>query len=348
MKVAGGALLALLAAPVAILIVIAGLLTTAGASPTAGESGLRGVPPEFEPWIRRAVAECDQPELSPALMAAQLHQESGFSTARSTVSWAGAKGPAQFVPDTWTTWGRDIDGKHGADPYDVADAVMAQGRYMCSLLKDAKAAGYHDDARRLALAGYNAGWGTVIHYRGVPPIEFANGETFRYVKAIMAMLDDFAGPPALNVSGSGAGADALRRAAARIGTPYSYGGGGPGGPGLGFCDDGNGFLRGRCAASTTTGFDCSSLVQYAYWPHTQLPRTAAAQYQATSHRPITRGQLRPGDLLFWAHRDGSIYHVGLYAGDGRVLHAPRTGRSVELVPLDSAMPAGDYRGATRA
>ncbi|MCI4085597.1 NlpC/P60 family protein [Streptomyces sp. MMS21 TC-5] len=107
----------------------------------------------------------------------------------------------------------------------------------------------------------------------------------------------------LNVGGSGAGALVLRRAAARIGTPYAYGGGGPGGPGRGFCDDGNGFLRGRCTASSTVGFGYSSLVQYAYWPHTQLPRTAAAQYEATAHRPVTRGELRPDDLLFWARRN---------------------------------------------
>ncbi|MEU8942987.1 MULTISPECIES: hypothetical protein [Streptomyces] len=39
------------------------------------------------------------------------------------------------------------------------------------------------------------------------------------------------------------------------------------------------------------GFDCSSLVQYAYRPQTQLPRTAAAQYEATAHRPVSRGWL---------------------------------------------------------
>ncbi|GLV89779.1 hypothetical protein Slala04_12330 [Streptomyces lavendulae subsp. lavendulae] len=37
-----------------------------------------------------------------------------------------------------------------------------------------------------------------------------------------------------------------------------------------------------------------------------------------------------------------------YAGDGQVLHAPRTGRTIELTPLDTAMPSRDYRGATRA
>ncbi|MFJ5552512.1 NlpC/P60 family protein [Streptomyces sp. NPDC093225] len=349
MKAATGCLLGVLALPVVALIVVAGLLTAAGADAVGGEGGgMRGVPPEFEPWIRRAVDECDHPELTPALMAAQLFQESGFRTGRDTVSPAAAKGPAQFVHATWLTWGRDADGKHGADPFDVADAVMAQGRYMCSLLGDAKASGYRDDVRRLALAGYNAGWGAVARYRGVPPKEFAGGETYRYVKAIMDSIDAFEGPATLSVTGRGAGAEALRRAAARVGTPYAWGGGGPRGPSRGFCDGHNGYLRGRCTASTTEGFDCSSLVQYAYWPTTHLPRTAAAQYAATSHHPIARSQLHPGDLLFWAHPGGGIYHVGLYAGDGHVLHAPRTGRNIEVTALTDAMPTGDYLGATRA
>ncbi|MFD7418314.1 C40 family peptidase, partial [Kitasatospora purpeofusca] len=83
-------------------------------------------------------------------------------------------------------------------------------------------------------------------------------------------------------------------------------------------------------------------------PPVQLPRTAAAQYNATSDRPVSRGNLKPGDLVFWADRSGFIYHVGLYAGEGRVLHAPRTGRDVQVQPLDTAMPTADYHGATRA
>ncbi|UQX05283.1 C40 family peptidase [Streptomyces sp. RerS4] len=89
------------------------------------------------------------------------------------------------------------------------------------------------------------------------------------------------------------------------------------------------------------------MVRYAYGPSTHLPRTAAAQYAATSHRPIARNQLRPGDLLFWSRRNDSVYHVALYACDGQVLHAPRTGRNVKVVALANAMPAGDYLGATR-
>ncbi|MFJ2589673.1 NlpC/P60 family protein [Streptomyces sp. NPDC087538] len=318
---------------------------------TDGGGGLQGVPQEFRTWILRASRACAHPELTPALLAAQLSQESGFQLrAESTV---GAQGPAQFMPGTWATWGRDDDGNGDASPWDIGDAVMSQGRMMCSLVGQAKNSGYRDDPRRLALAGYNAGWGAVQRFKGVPPIWFAReqgqaeGQTYHYVKVIMASMRRFQGPGQLQISGTGDGATALRKASGRIGTPYSYGGGGPAGPSTGFCDGRNGYLGGRCAATTTVGFDCSSLVQYAYWSSTKLPRTAAAQYGATSDRAVSRSNLKPGDLLFWAHRDGFIYHVAMYAGNGKVLHAPRTGRHVEIAQLSSAMPAADYRGATR-
>ncbi len=59
-----------------------------------------------------------------------------------------------------------------------------------------------------------------------------------------------------------------------------------------------------------------------------LPHYSVAQYDATT--PITASQLRPGDLLFWGTTSdpGSIHHVALYAGDGMMVHAPRTGRPV--------------------
>jgi hypothetical protein len=314
-----------------------------------GGGGLRGVPAEFRPWILKAAEECKQPALTPALLAAQLYQESKFQTSRDqATSHAGAQGPAQFMPGTWATWGRDADGNGDASPWDIGDAVMAQGRMMCSLLKQAKGSGYGGDVRALALAGYNAGWGAVQRHRGVPPKSFANGETYNYVQIILSTMPRFQGPGLLEVSGSGAGPDAVRKAATRLGTPYSWGGGGPNGPSTGFCDGTNGYRNGRCAATSTVGFDCSSLVQYAFWPNLKLPRTAAAQYGATSDRAVSRTNLKVGDLLFWSRGgSGAIYHIAMYAGDGNVLHAPRTGKNVEIAPLTSAMPERDYYGATR-
>ncbi|MFC7872011.1 NlpC/P60 family protein [[Kitasatospora] papulosa] len=313
---------------------------------TDGGGGLRGVPQEYRTWILKADAACTQPSMTPSLLAAQLYQESKFQpTAQSTV---GAQGPAQFMPGTWATWGRDDDGNGQTSPWDIGDAVMSQGRMMCSLLRQAAASPYPGGPQSLALAGYNAGWGRVVQYGGVPPRDFAGGETFNYVKIILATMKRFEGTSRLEVSGTGSGPNALRKASTLLGTPYSYGGGGPQGPTTGFCDGNNGYLKGRCSASSTVGMDCSSLVQYAYWPNAKLPRTAAAQYNATSDRPVAKADLQPGDLLFWSHgSSSSIYHVALYAGDGQVLHAPRTGRSVEVVALASAMPSGDYQGATR-
>ncbi|MDG5807960.1 bifunctional lytic transglycosylase/C40 family peptidase [Streptomyces ossamyceticus] len=347
MKLLKGALLV----SVTFMALIAGLLAFALVDGEAdateisggGGGGLKGVPEEFRKWILAADRDCKHAELVPALLAAQLQQESGFSTRRSTVSHAGAQGPAQFMPGTWATWGRDSDGNGVVDPFDVGDAVMAQGRMMCSLIGQAKSSGYGGDVRALALAGYNAGWGNVQNHRGIPPYT----ETQNYVKIILANMKQFQGSSLLEVSGTGAGADALRKASGRLGTPYAYGGGTPNGPSPGFCDNSNGYLDGRCAASRTVGFDCSSLVQYAYWPKLKLPRTAAAQYSATSDRPVSRSNLKPGDLLFWSRQGGGIYHVAMYAGDGNVLHAPRTGRHVEIASLANAMPERDYYGATR-
>ncbi|KOG56416.1 peptidase [Streptomyces virginiae] len=353
MKVLVGAAIAVIAAIVLPLTALAAVVLldddAKAADATDGGGGLQGVPAEFRSWILQADAACPEPEMTPALLASQLWAESKFKTTRSeATSEAGAQGPAQFMPGTWATWGRDADGNGEASPWDIGDAVTAQGRMMCSLLKQAKSSGYGGDPRALALAGYNAGWGAVEDYRGVPPRSFARGETYDYVHDILAELPRFQGPGLLEISGSGSGPDALRRAAARAGTPYSWGGGSPSGPTTGFCDGINGYLNGSCSASSTVGFDCSSLVQYAYWPSIQLPRVAAAQYGATSSRPVARDALKPGDLLFWSHgSSGSIYHVAIYAGDGNVLHAPRTGRVVELQSLVSAMPAGDYFGATR-
>ncbi|MET8855554.1 lytic transglycosylase domain-containing protein, partial [Streptomyces sp. NPDC004579] len=176
-----------------------------------GGQGLRGVPAEFRPWILKADKECSEPEMTPALLAAQLYQESRFSL--TATSDAGAQGPAQFMPGTWATWGRDSDGNGQADPSDIGDAVMAQGRMMCSLIKQARSSGYGGDVRALALAGYNAGWGAVERYQGVPPRSFAGGQTYNYVRIILSTMTRFQGPGLVEIAGSGDGAAAARKAA---------------------------------------------------------------------------------------------------------------------------------------
>ncbi|MFE0174195.1 C40 family peptidase [Streptomyces sp. NPDC059002] len=79
------------------------------------------------------------------------------------------------------------------------------------------------------------------------------------------------------------------------------------------------------------GWDCSGLVMAAYrQAGISLPRVADAQYRAT--RPISRDQLRRGDLVFWSSNGSSsgIHHVAIYLGGGQYLEAPRPGKNVRV------------------
>jgi cell wall-associated NlpC family hydrolase len=94
----------------------------------------------------------------------------------------------------------------------------------------------------------------------------------------------------------------MKTAASLKGRPYRYGAAGP------------------------RAFDCSGYVQYVFKKqHWKLNRTAAAQYRQTRH--LSKKSARPGDLVFF-YGSGGIYHVGIYAGNGRMWAAPHTGSVV--------------------
>lgn len=81
--------------------------------------------------------------------------------------------------------------------------------------------------------------------------------------------------------------------------------------------------------SPKTGFDCSGLTQYAFGKGAgvDIPRTAAAQYQASQKVP--RHQATKGDLVFFNTMGGKrVSHVGIYLGDNKFVHAPRTGKAI--------------------
>jgi cell wall-associated NlpC family hydrolase len=85
----------------------------------------------------------------------------------------------------------------------------------------------------------------------------------------------------------------------------------------------------RWGASGPSSWDCSGLTAGAWQAGgSALPHYSVAQYEQST--PISAGDLQPGDLVFWGSSSdpGSIYHVALYVGDGRIIHAPRTGRPV--------------------
>ncbi len=89
----------------------------------------------------------------------------------------------------------------------------------------------------------------------------------------------------------------------------------------------------RYGGSDPSGFDCSGLVQYAYKnAGISVPRTAAAQYKAA--QSVTRSELKPGDVIFFRQHWRRISHVGIYAGHGRFIHAPGSGKKVTYSSLN--------------
>ncbi|MEU6122954.1 NlpC/P60 family protein [Streptomyces sp. NPDC047123] len=94
-------------------------------------------------------------------------------------------------------------------------------------------------------------------------------------------------------------------------------------------------------ATGPNAFDCSGLTQAAYRAAgVSLPRTTYAQINAGERVP--RSQLRPGDLVFFY---SGISHVGLYVGNGQMIHAPNPSAPVRLAPIDQMPFAGAARVA---
>ncbi|WP_394277372.1 C40 family peptidase [Luteococcus sp.] len=109
---------------------------------------------------------------------------------------------------------------------------------------------------------------------------------------------------------------AVNFAHAQLGTPYSYGG------------TGNG------------GYDCSGLTRAAWRAAgVSIPRTSYAQWGGL--QKVSTSNLQPGDLVIFY--GGS--HIGIYVGDGDVIHAPRPGKSVEKVSMSTMPVSGAVRPA---
>lgn len=97
----------------------------------------------------------------------------------------------------------------------------------------------------------------------------------------------------------------------------------------------------------STGFDCSGLVRYVY-RHAlglDLPHRARLQYRMGEH--VARGDLKPGDLVFFRTEGSHVSHVGIYLDNGRFLDAPSSGEVVQVDNLDNPYWSRHYVGARR-
>ena len=103
----------------------------------------------------------------------------------------------------------------------------------------------------------------------------------------------------------------------------------------------------RGGSSEDTGFDCSGFVRHMYEKSfgRLLPRRANEQAKATE--TIDREELKPGDLVFFNTMKRAFSHVGIYMGDGKFIHAPRTGKSIRVDDMREAYWQKRFNGARR-
>lgn len=100
-------------------------------------------------------------------------------------------------------------------------------------------------------------------------------------------------------------------------------------------------------ASPVTGFDCSGLVAHVYreaWGM-RLPQNARAQSQLGM--PVNLSELEAGDLVFYDTLKRPFSHVGIYIGDGRFVHAPKSGARVRVESIRSSYWSQRFNGARR-
>ena len=97
--------------------------------------------------------------------------------------------------------------------------------------------------------------------------------------------------------------------------------------------------------TSPSGFDCSGLVQYVCRANgISVNRVAADQRNNGTY--VSRENLQPGDLVFFAN-GGGIHHVGIYIGNGNMIHAPQTGDVVKISSINTEYRISQYAGAVR-
>ncbi|MCH5212186.1 MAG: C40 family peptidase [Oscillospiraceae bacterium] len=125
----------------------------------------------------------------------------------------------------------------------------------------------------------------------------------------------------MSIYSSETGNEIVREAQKYLGIPYLWGG------------------------TTPNGFDCSGLAQYVY-RNCGISISRVSQTQYMEGTPISRENLQPGDLVFF-QANGDVHHVGIYVGNGMMIHAPYTGTVIQYQSIDTPYYASQFCGGRR-
>ncbi|WP_312782491.1 C40 family peptidase [Acidovorax temperans] len=103
----------------------------------------------------------------------------------------------------------------------------------------------------------------------------------------------------------------------------------------------------RGGNSAETGFDCSGFVRAIYQQTVGLVLPRRADQQAASTQVIDKKELQPGDLVFFNTMRRTFSHVGIYVGDGKFIHSPRSGSEVRVEDMRQSYWQRRFDGARR-
>jgi cell wall-associated NlpC family hydrolase len=107
-------------------------------------------------------------------------------------------------------------------------------------------------------------------------------------------------------------------------------------------------IRYRRGGSTPeSGFDCSGFVSHVFREGLGLYLPRSAREMSHSGEPVDRGELKPGDLVFFNTMRRTFSHVGIYLGDNLFLHAPRAGGRVRVEDMTGRYWVKRFNGARR-
>ena len=106
----------------------------------------------------------------------------------------------------------------------------------------------------------------------------------------------------------------------------------------------------RGGSNADDGFDCSGFTRHVFERSIGLvlPRRADQQAQTAGLAKVGREELKPGDLVFFNTMRRAFSHVGIYVGEGKFIHAPRTGSEVRIEDMRAAYWTSRFNGARRA